>query len=83
MQSLPLLLIRSLTTLSNLNPSCCSFGSFPLALSSVELENGWSLSSVLKPFVNWKPVIQSLLLSFLVSGLKQHYFLPLFSDNFV
>lgn len=77
MQSLPWLPIRGLTTLSNLNPSCCSFGPFPLALSSAELENGWSLSSVPKPFVDWKTVIQSPLLSFLVSRLNSTTSFPL------
>ena len=39
-ESLPELPIRWSHTLSNLNPSCCSFSPFPLALSSVEFENG-------------------------------------------
>lgn len=63
-------LIGGLTTLSNLNPSCCSFGPFPLALASVELKSRESLSSVPKPFIDWKMVIWSPRLSFLVSGLK-------------
>lgn len=82
-RSLPQLPIRGLTTLSNLSPSCCSFGPFPLALSSVELENGWSLSSGPKPFADWKTVTQSPLLSFLVSRLDSTTSSPASSDNFV
>lgn len=49
----------------------------------MELKKVWSLSSVPKPFVDWKMGIRSPLLSFLVSRLKSTTSFPPLRDSFV